>query len=854
MIIGTKVGPYEIAGKVGEGGMGEVFKARDTRLGRDVAIKILPSLFAADPDRLRRFEQEARSAAALNHPNILVVYDVGTADGIPYVVSELLDGQTLRSVLHTGALTPRKAVDYGAQIADGLAAAHEKGIVHRDLKPENVFVTKDGRVKILDFGLAKLAEAATADGNHETQARTDPGMVVGTVGYMSPEQLRAEAVDARSDVFSLGAVLYEMFCGERAFRGKTAVDTMSAILKEDPADFPPETHASLPAVERIVRRCLEKNPHERFQSARDVTFALDALSTASGIKPAVGPIDAARVRRRRGRTFAIAAVAAIAAAGSAWLAASRLAARPPAVSEIHQLTFRSGTVRGARFTPDGQTVIFAASWSGDPVRIYSMRPGNPESTALQLPPANLLAVSPAASTMALSLRPTINNTFWLDGTLANVPISGGAPREAIEHVIAADYAPDGKSMAVVIAGPKSWRIEYPVGTVRTEGPGFGCVRISPDGSQIAFISYSGTGDDGAVEVIGKDGTRRTLAAGWISVGGLAWAPGGREIWFTATASGTLRALRAVTLDGKQRLIYHGLQGLELEDVAADGRALISGRTLQSEVRFGSLREKTDRDLSWFDFGGSASLSADGSLMAFDETGEGAGSKYGIFVRPTNGDPAMRVADGALSVLAPDGKRVAVYDPNTHATTIVPTGAGTPMTIDGRRFEAIVAANWFPDSRRLAMIANEPGKAPRTFVVDTSTGTITALTAEGIAGRFMSPNGQWLLAALRGEPKQLYNLQTKAIGPFAGTETKDAPVGWSPDSTAMFFVQALPDGEHLFRVEIASGRRTELATIGAGVDRSGILQYALPRMAADGDHFVYSIIRQLSHLYLIKVQQ
>ena len=293
---GTRLGAYEITGPLGAGGMGEVFKAKDTRLGRDVALKIIPALFASDPDRLRRFEQEARAAAALNHPNILVVYDVGTDNGVPYVVSELLDGQTLRQVLENGAVTPRKAVDYGTQIANGLAAAHEKAIVHRDLKPENVFVTRDGRVKILDFGLAKLAEAASADGSQQTMAQTDPGMVVGTAGYMSPEQLRGEAVDARSDVFGLGAVLYEMFCGQRAFPGKTAVDTMSAILREDPAEFPPEVHAAVPAIERIVRRCLEKNVHERFQSARDVTFALDALSTTSGVRTM--PPAEARPRKR----------------------------------------------------------------------------------------------------------------------------------------------------------------------------------------------------------------------------------------------------------------------------------------------------------------------------------------------------------------------------------------------------------------------------------------------------------------------------------------------------------------------------------------------------------------------------
>src|ERR1700680_3195418 len=288
---GTKLGPYEIVAPAGGGGMGEVYRARDARLNRDVAIKVLPAGFARDPERLRRFQQEAQAAAGANHPNILAVHDFGEHDGSPYMITEFLEGETWRERLRPGTLPVRKATDYAEQVARGLAAAHDKGIVHRDLKPENIFVTRDGRVKILDFGLAKLTrpEGVPATDAPTVASQTDPGVVMGTVGYMSPEQVKGQTADHRSDLFSLGAILYEMVSGRRAFRGETSVETMSAILKEDTPELT-ETNRSVPPVmERIVRHCLEKNPEERFQSARDVAFNLQSLSGSTSQQAAIAP-------------------------------------------------------------------------------------------------------------------------------------------------------------------------------------------------------------------------------------------------------------------------------------------------------------------------------------------------------------------------------------------------------------------------------------------------------------------------------------------------------------------------------------------------------------------------------------
>jgi serine/threonine protein kinase len=282
----TRLGPYEIIAPLGAGGMGEVYRARDTRLGRDVAVKVLAASYTDDKDRLHRFEQEASAAGALNHPNILVIHHVDTHDGAPYIVSELLEGETLRHRMGGAALAQRRVIDYATQIAHGLAAAHEKGIVHRDLKPDNIFITKDGRVKILDFGVAKLTQPEGSQSQAEIPTRridTGAGIIVGTVGYMSPEQVGAKTVDHRSDIFSFGAILYEMLSGRRAFHGESAAETMSAILKEDPPDLSETNQKVSPALERLVNHCLEKNPEERFHSARDLAFALETISGSSPV-------------------------------------------------------------------------------------------------------------------------------------------------------------------------------------------------------------------------------------------------------------------------------------------------------------------------------------------------------------------------------------------------------------------------------------------------------------------------------------------------------------------------------------------------------------------------------------------
>src|SRR5690242_17228771 len=477
--------------------MGEVYRARDGRLKRDVAIKILPATFSSDADRLRRFEQEAQAAGGLNHPNITAVYDFGSHDGAPYIVTELLEGETLRSRLGPGAISPRKALDYGIQLAKGLAAAHEKGIVHRDLKPENVFLTKDGRVKILDFGLAKLRPEGPDKGETDmntVSGATEPGVVLGTMGYMSPEQVRGKAADRRSDLFAFGTILYEMLAGQRAFRGETAADTITAILTKEPPDLAQTNKEVHPGLDRIVRHCLEKNPEERFESARDVAFDLEALSSVSTSTAAA---EAAPAPRRRGwiAPAAIAAALALAAGLAAGYRTGKKAGYVPPPN-YQQLTFRRGEIYSARFAPDGQSVVYAAAWDGRPVELFSTRTDRPESRNFGLVGGDVLAVSKSGEVL-VSLDRHVQEPFIRVGTLAEVGISGGvAPREVLKDVQWADATPDGKEVAIVRDVALRSQLEYPIGKVLYQTAGWiSNPRVSRDGSLVAFLEHPQRRDD-----------------------------------------------------------------------------------------------------------------------------------------------------------------------------------------------------------------------------------------------------------------------------------------------------------------------------------------------------------------------
>ncbi|MGA3210405.1 MAG: protein kinase, partial [Terriglobales bacterium] len=729
---GTKLGPYEIQSPLGAGGMGEVYRARDSRLKRDVAIKVLPAALSRDSDRLRRFEQEALATAALNHPNILAVFDIGTSDGAPYVVSELLEGETLRERLGNGALAVRKALDYALQIAHGLAAAHEKGIIHRDLKPENLFLTKDGRLKILDFGLAKLTQAET--GTLATMATvaqgTEAGMVLGTAGYMSPEQVRGMAVDARSDIFSFGAILYEMLSGKRAFHRDTAADTMSAILKEDPPDLSETNRNVAPALERIVQHCLEKNPEQRFHSARDVAFGLEAVSSTSGPVPAREAPMASRWHRPR----AVELAAVLLLVALAFLAGHLFRARgaASAAPEIHQLTFRRGLVGGARFAPDGQTVVYSAAWEGAPSEIFTTSEQSPESRSLDIKDARLLAIS-STGQMAIKQHPKVYGYFARLGTLATVPLSGGSPRALLDDVESADWSPDGSQLAVVQRTAGKFSLQYPIGKELYSAPNWvSHVRISPSGERLAFGNHPFGGDEGSVMVIDKSGKARELSSGFLTLQGLAWSPDEKEIWYTGTRTGANRALYAVTLAGKERVVARVPGNLTLWDIGPKGQALITQAYERTAVMAMLPGANQEADFSWFDYGIPAGFSSDGKSLLIAEVGEGGGTHYSSYLRLTDGSAAIRLGEGQAEGFSPDGKYATsrVMGP-PNKLYLLPT-QGTPKELPTGAVDVAYGQKFIPGSRKFILIGTEPGHKSRAYLLDPDSGALPkAVTPEGV---------------------------------------------------------------------------------------------------------------------------
>ncbi len=839
---GDRVGPYEIAGLLAAGGMGEGYRARDRRLGREVAIKRLPASAKTDPERLQRFELEARATSALNHPNVLALYDVGFHEGTPYVVSELLEGQTLRERLADGALPVRKALDYARQIARGLAAAHDRDIVHRDLKPENVVVTRDGHVKILDFGLARLlSEEGEAPADADTAGR-----VLGTVGYMSPEQVRGEAADGRSDLFAFGAVLYEMLTGQRAFKRAAAVETMNAVLKEDPAPFPSGL-AIPPGLERVVWHCLEKAPQDRFQSSRDLAFDLESLTSVS-----VPPIAGLPARTRRRDT----GIALLALGAGAALATLALALWPKPLPEpplFERLTFRRGTIESARFAPDGHTVVFGAAWGGEPVEVFAGRLGSPESRRLGFAGTELLAVS-ASGDLALSLRRRRIGTFVGTGLLARAPLAGGSPRDVQEDVQAADFAPDG-SLAIVRSVAGRNRLEFPIGTVLYETAGWvSHPRFSPTGELIAFLDHTVWGDDGGhVTVVDLKGRARTLSRNWGTLQGLAWPPDGREIWFTGTRAGAARAIVALGLEGGERVVARMTGVLTLHDVSGDGRVLLSHHDQRREIVARAPGESGERDLSWLDYCYPSDLSDDGSTVFFAENGEGGGPGYSVYTRRTDGAPAVRLGEGAAMSLSPDQRHVLAsrnFTSDAPELVLFPTGAGQPQPLP-RGGVNTQAASFFPDGRRVLLAANAPGRPTRTWVQDLDGGDPRPLTPDGtrftLATRPVSPDGRHAVLQDAEGRHVLVATEGGKAGPLAGLEPAEQPLRWAGDGRALYAYRPGEIPARVFRLEVASGRREPWLTL-VPSDRSGVLAVNPVLLTPDGRTYVYGYRRVLSDLY------
>ena len=844
--------------------MGEVYRAHDSRLNRDVAIKLLPTDFANHEDRLRRFEQEARATSALNHPNILTVYDIGEHNGSPFIVTELLEGEELRQRLDAGPIPLRKVTEYAQQIVSGLSAAHEKGIVHRDLKPENLFITNDDRVKILDFGLAKLREPKTTSQGSEDatmKALTNPGVVMGTAGYMSPEQVRGQAADYRSDIFSLGLILHEMISGRRAFQRETMAETMSAILKEEPEELIQSNPNVSPALERIVRRCLEKKPDRRFQSTSDLGFALESLaaptSSSGSSLTTMATAVAAPASVSRWKVLALTAMLATAAFSvGAFILGRRTGTTPPQPS-YQRLTFNRGTIWNARFAPDGQTAVYSARWNGAPLDVFSARAGKMESRPLNLENTDLLAVS-SSSEMAVLRNRKYLGWFLSRGTLARMPVDGGAARDLLEDVQEADWSADGTKLAVVRWVNGSNRLEYPVGKVLYETTGYiSHPRISPKGDLVAFMDHQVQWDNrGWVEIVDLTGKKTVLSGEWGSEEGLAWSPAGDEVWFTADRNGEASGLYAVTLAGRERLVLQMTVPLILHDISREGRVLIASYTDSGNIFGQSPGGTKEIELSGFHPSFLSDLSPDGKIFLFDYEGEGSGTNYAVYMRKTDGSPAIRLGDGGASRLSPDGKWALANLYTPPKLMLLPTGAG-----EGRAFERgpieqySEATGWLPDGKRIVFQGREAGHDWRLYIQSLEGGPPRPITPEGTKADFLrgisiSPDSRLVIAVDAQHQRSFYPIEGGTPQPILGLESEDEIIGWSSDGHSIFLAHSQEMPIRIYRFDPSTRRRDLLKEI-TPTDLAGIFWLNSVLMTPDGKGYVYSIRRVLSDLFVVE---
>jgi eukaryotic-like serine/threonine-protein kinase len=851
---GSRLGAYEIRGPLGAGGMGEVYRAWDARLGREVAVKVLPPSSAKDPDRLRRFEQEARAAGALNHPNVLTVHDVGSHEASPYIVSELLEGDTLRGQIRAGGLTPRKAVECAVQIARGLAAAHQKGIVHRDLKPENVFLARDGHVKILDFGLAKLRGEGRSGPEDETATQeTRPGVVLGTVPYLSPEQVRGLPADSRSDVFALGTVLYEMLARRRPFTGETTSEIETAILREEPPDLP-TLDRQLPAVlDRIVRRCLEKRPEDRFESARDVAFALEAAATATGPAPTR---DAAGRGRRRTTPVVIAALLLGLVLGGFLWNGLRPASSPPSYS---QLTFRRGAILSARFSHDGQTVVYSAAWDGQPAQVFTTRIGSREARPLGLEGV-VLSVSSKDEVVVKRGRFLGRRTSGQPdmGTLARVSLAGGAPRDLLENVMAADWDAEGRELAVLRRVDGRKRLEYPIGHVLAEG---GYSPRTLPGGQVAFFEARDL-DVGSVFFdlvsIDREGRKSVLSPGWLEWPNLTWSEATREILFVASRKGEEVGLHAVSLAGRERLVARFPGDFDQHDVDRRGRLLLEQRSGRDRLVGRLPGESQERDLSWLQDAEPHDLSADGRQLLVTVYRGPHSDDHDLVVWHMDGSPAVRLGEYYGRSLSPDGRWALAFPSGRYSSdhlVLVPTGAGEPRELRHASIPNFGTAAWYPDGRRIAIVTAEDRLRRRLFVWDIAmSAPPRALSPEGEIGQpVVSPDGRSVVASVAGTGLVLYPVDGGAGGTLRGGSAQDEPLRFTSDGRWLFVrrTPALrPDTARVWidRIEMATGKREAWKEL-APSDPAGMRAISTVHITSDGQSYVYAFGSTLGGLYL-----
>ena len=862
----TRLGPFEILDAIGAGAMGEVYRARDTRLNRDVAIKVLPAEFTENGDRLLRFTREAQLLAQLHHPNIATVFGLEESNGKRALVMELVDGEDLVARIARGPIPLDEALPIAKQIAEALEAAHEHGIVHRDLKPANVKISADGTVKVLDFGLAKALDSPDApdpagQSPTITARATRHGTILGSAAYMPPEQARGKAVDRRADIWAFGVVIFEMLAGRRPFPGDETSDVIAAVLLQE-IDWGALPAGTPPRLRWLLERCLERNPRQRLRDIGEARVALDELPKDASRKadvrvPPVGVMSA--VRARAGRSLIVASAIALLALGFTlgnfvgWPAGPDPAAAAATPVAFERLTYQSGHFVNARFAPDGQTVFLSAAWRGGR-EVFQVRPQARE-LPVGLPNAELLSVSRSGELALLLPRVETGNPYVNYGTLAVVAASGGTPRELAENVSAADWAPDGASLAALRVVGSKQRLEYPLGTTIYESVSrIFAPRVSPAGDSVAFFELDPSGL-WSVVLVDRSGQRQILSKDWADWWNLVWSPDGREIWFAAARAGMASSLYAVDRSSKLRIVLSAVGTLVLLDAPTASAALVAHVTLVNHVLGRTQAEPAERDLSWLEGSNAVDLSSDGRKVLLRVTSERDPGRTAVFLRGMDGSSPVRLGYGLPQELSRDGNWALAIRGGT--VVAMPTAAGKERTIE-TGFPMVTAARWLPDGDGVLVLANDAQDRSVASVISFSGGGARRIS-ESLELRFaswgnrslspVSPDGRFVAASVASGEILLVSLDGRESRAVPGCGPSELPIQWTPDGRRLLVFNAGSLPARISEIDIESGRRHLVRELmppnGAGV--YGLVQ-ALT--TPDRSAYVYGYQVYRSDLYRV----